>query len=581
MFRESGWATYLKTLYAQCESWMTRHPILGALVGASAYVSVILTFFMLTYHDCDDVFILLMSKGVGLVQQPEIMNGRMNILLSYVLTSLYEWFPKIQWYSLMCVGTLFLSLWGMLLAVQSSGTQKIFKTTLWVFSGVIYTYFFMSMQWTMTASLAAMSAFFLFYVPYRDNKKTSWVVCFLSFFLMALSAGIRSDSFFLVCLLGVPSVLLFAREFEMTSERKKTLGIFLVLFFVTIAGISFDKLYYESKPEWSKAMSVFHAYFNLSEARGPVYSIETKPAFNSVGWTQNDLQLFKACYFLDDQNYSVEKINKLNGYFPRISANKRPKEGFKAMFGWLTTQCVLLTCLALLFLIPHREVHIAIFDVIWTAVVLVFLWLAFKIPERVYLPCLIFLMNLLLFRAIPNNWKDKLGKSVGISDKWRNMVVLTLILVFSYSFVLASKKADRAWREYQGAFQTTIKSFHPEKDKLYVIWEMAFPYNLIWPFDDYEMFRGWNIVSLTWLQRFPVTQRMLDRFGVKDLFRDMVDNPNILLICEISRAELYQTYLYEKYGLKTDLTATYVSNFFCVFEIHLSPEGKSRVASKI
>jgi hypothetical protein len=521
-----------------------------------------------------------MCKGVGLVQKPEIMNGRMNVILSFVLTNLYAWVPIIQWYSVMSVGMIFLSLWGLLLAVQLEGTHRFFKMILLLFSCALYVYFFSSMQWTATASLAAMSAFFLLYSAYQCNRRVSGAFLCLPFLLMALSAGLRSDSFFLTCLLALPSVIFLLRGLERTPERRKLIASMAVAFIILLGGISFDKLCYESNPEWKKTMAFFHAHFNINEVRGNLYSYDTKPVFDSVGWTETDYRLLRGWYFLDETTYSVEKINRLCAALPRVGIEKRADETFMGMFLKQSTQCALLTCLALFFLIPSRHRGRAFIDVLWTLGVMFFLWTVFKLPARVYLPCLFFLVNLLLFRAVSTCGKGEIMKSPTPSDCRRNGVILGLILLVNVSFCLGFMRTDHRWGKLKDGFETSLKEFHPDPNKLYVVWEMLLPYNLIRPFDDYEVFRGWNIVSLTWLQRFPVTARMLERFGVKKLFRDMVDNPNIYLICNKAQGNLYQNYMLEKYGMKTELKAVYVSDYIWMFEVHRRLEDQPASPSK-
>jgi hypothetical protein len=122
---------------------------------------------------------------------------------------------------------------------------------------------------------------------------------------------------------------------------------------------------------------------------------------------------------------------------------------------------------------------------------------------------------------------------------------------------------------------STLKGFEPGADRLYVVWETAFAINLIRPFNDFEVFRGWNIVSLTWLQRFPVTGKMLDKFGVKDLFRDMVDDPRIRLVCDRAQGALIQAHLLERYGIRARLVPVYVSDYMWAFEVRREARGGS------
>jgi len=568
----SRWVTPIENLAERAEPWVARRPFLASWLAASLLTLLVLSVCPISYQDCDDVLLLLMCKGVGVAQAPEAVTGRMNVLLSSLLAGLYGGFPKIQWYSVMSVGTLYLSLWGLFLSVMAQGAHRLARAALLAFSSGVYAFFFASMQWTTTAALAALSGFFLLMTVLREEGKPSKAVWGMTFLLMALSVGIRADSFFLIGLLGAPVLFLQARASWKESARRKRLLVLAVAVFVALGAVGADRFYLESHPAWRETMGFFHAHFDLNETRETSYRPETRKAFDAVGWTQTDYRLFKAWYFLDKETYSAERLRRLAATFPRWGYEKRQDESVRVMLGRRSTWVCLFTIFTLFFLVPARYRGRTFLELGWVLAVMVILWTGVKLPARLYLPCLTFMILLLLNRAVPLAG----GVAVmGERSQGRWAIVVLVLLWVNLGFLLGMGDLSRAWERNRIGCETTLKGFEPGADRLYVVWETAFAINLIRPFNDFEVFRGWNIVSLTWLQRFPVTGKMLDKFGVKDLFRDMVDDPRIRLVCDRAQGALIQAHLLERYGIRARLVPVYVSDYMWAFEVRREARGGS------
>lgn len=549
---------------------ITSRPVLAPLLLALVLYGAILSFFRLSFQDCDDVLLLLLSKGVGLTGSPEPMNTRLNIGLSLVLTRLYQWFPAVAWYAWMHVITNFLSLWGVVLAVSALRSNRAFKVGLLVLSGGVYGYLCTFLHWTVTASLAGTASTLLFLTAYQAGASRPRTPCFLAAILAILSASIRSSSFLLILLLAAPSAYLLFRRSEAGPGRRTVMVFALAAWGLAAAGTTVDGLYYRSKPEWAEAMRFGRAYFDLAEVRAPVYDASAKAVFDRAGWTEADFHLLMDWYYLDPDTYSPEKLRSIARHFPRFKPDKREGETFKEMFGNRTARTVLLSCLVLLLLVPRRRLRWALLETAWTAAVLVFLWLAFKIPERVYLPCIFLLMNLILLRVVPAGGEE----GTRTEPPYRKAVVASLwVILFAVNvhFLAWWKGHNTEWARSQRDFTAFLSGFQPEKDKLYVLWDSVFPLEWIPPFDGHEIFRDRDLVSLTWFQRTPVTRRMLEKHGVKDLFRDMVDHPGIRLVCSEREGRLYQWKVMEKYGVKTALNLVASSRFFPVYEVKSVP----------
>ena len=104
------------SIFYKLTSGFSNKPFLSSFLIAFSFLLLVYAFFRPHYQYADDVQILLLLKGVGLVQAPSALNERENILICTLLKDLYTTFPGFQWYSALLVLTQFLSFWAMLAA---------------------------------------------------------------------------------------------------------------------------------------------------------------------------------------------------------------------------------------------------------------------------------------------------------------------------------------------------------------------------------------------------------------------------------------------------------------------------------
>ena len=287
-------------------------PFLFSFLIALSYLLLTLLFFSPHFQYNDDVQVLLLLKGVGLTQSPSALNARENILLCTLLKDLYLHFPRVQWYSWLLLGTQFLSLLATLAALQW-GAIRGPRTWLFLFAFAgIGAYFFTNLQWTMTASLAALGAFFLLAALWKEKaRKPPLVAYFLVFLLVTLSAQIRYPSLFLITVLSLPVVWALAWKKEITPSRRSLL-LFLVLTFLTaFSSIFYNHLYYQGALGWPAFIDFFDQHFELHETRDPVYDQDSKPLFDSIGWTANNLNLFQEWYFMDEDTLQLRELAEI------------------------------------------------------------------------------------------------------------------------------------------------------------------------------------------------------------------------------------------------------------------------------
>ena len=545
---------------APSESWTrfpVERPVLASFLLAGLILAAIAATFRFYFQVCDDVFVSLLLQGAGMSPGPTPYNLFLNAYLSLGLNALYARFPGVQWYSLLLVAVEALGLWAVLLS-GLWGTHPARRTLLHLATLGLYLYLLTLLQWTQVSSLAAIGAVLLLKALWEtEDRKPTGAVLGLASGLVLLSFLIRPAAFFYVLVLSLP---LWAREgwrAVLTPHRKTTLRWWGTAALVGVSLMGANRLYYDRDPAWAQAVRFLDLQADLLNGYTLKYGPSTRGTYDAAGWSELDLSMFSNWYYLDEEVYSPGKMAKVRAGLPRFEHDKIPNETAAIIFGLTSVECVLWSAVLSLLLVPRSSLRFALVQGAWIACVLFGLWLYLKIPERLVFPALLLGLNLNLSEAAPREGKNG-----------RRAVILLAAALALISLRLGTwEKNVAGYIEAAGpAFQADMDRFAPPPGGLCVIWDSSFPYEMINPFGDFRFFRKMDLVTLAWYQRNPTTKAMLERHGVPDLFRDMVDNPRVTMICTPWEAEVYGVYLREKYGIQARLAPTFQSRFFTAYQ---------------
>lgn len=299
-------------------------------------------------------------------------------------------------------------------------------------------------------------------------------------------------------------------------------------------------------PGWAKFNAFDAQRVDLQDYRHPVYTFETKPLFDSIGWTENDLDLIYYWYYMDEDIYSTEKLAKVNSHFPEFHAQKR-REAFMndaAMWRMLFFMGVLL------FFLPMRAFRMIAASI--AVVLLMFLYFYFfmRIPQRVFLPQYCFLFYLAVLFAVPKApFFIKSPDSASIARKSAAFLIVLFLLCSAWILIKNYRFYQDNLDRRSKALYAALNTFSPQDNQLYVIWDSTFPFESIRAYDDYEFARHFRMIILAVFQRSPHTYAMMEHFGIRNLAKDMVDNPNVFIFCRMDFMQLYITHMKEKYGM--------------------------------
>ncbi|HEY5040356.1 MAG TPA: hypothetical protein VIJ93_14935 [bacterium] len=547
----------------------TKKPFLSSFfLSLFCFVSAF-TFFISFFQTDDDLFTILITKGIGVAVKPSEYIFFMNFLVGLGLKTLNTLNDRVPWYGIFLAFTLFLGLWAFLMAVLLT-KNPVNKLLLFApcFLGIDL-YFFINFHYTSISLLTCEGALLLL-ISSIENRVASLKPIALSGTCLLIASLIRLDAFLLSGLLFFP-FLFKLMTLLIKDPLKNSKNIYgLTFFIILIISSSFtSRLYFQRSPDWKTFNQLIVPLTRLIDYRNFEYDDKTKKYFDEIQWNRTDTDLFRNWFFLDKKKYSLENLIKLDGSLPLHNLDKKnqvypPELIFTNGF----SKICFLYFLCLIIFVPLKKVWIPCLSLAWVFAIHYFLYYFMKSPPWIYCPLLVFPTYLCIYHSVFPIPQKNSKNFIAIKTE-RNLKTLLLLLLIAVSILIASINYfnNKKKEHFETLLKETIYDLHPSPNQLYVVWHNTIPYEEISVFDDSREFKNFNIFQLQGFQRSPVNQEILDHFGIKNLFSEMVDNPNLFMICTPEEGDLYQKFMLEKYKLVVLPKNVFHCPFFNVFKI--------------
>lgn len=258
----------------------------------------------LGYETNDDIFIELSYSG-HFTGHPEYGGLFQHILLGKCLSFLYSINNAINWYGILLNASLFLASFLLCSVVIDENPEW----QLPLLALVIGTFciFSMKMNFATVSFFCGFSAIISFFT--KTFKFRSWRFIIL-IILICLSITIRAHFFILSMFLAAPVVV------NKLGLKDKMLWYKLAMLFAIYFLFSFsNQLYYNHDLRWKEFHSLYASMVYLldNDAFNLYY---VRDHLKSIGWTENDFQLFKNFYFELPGNLEINKMNALSACIP-------------------------------------------------------------------------------------------------------------------------------------------------------------------------------------------------------------------------------------------------------------------------
>ena len=303
--------------------------------------------------------------------------------------------------------------------------------------------------------------------------------------------------------------------------------------------------YYAASPGWEQFYDINAAKTHFIDNNLIESSPATTQSLRNVGWGVADLQMLRNWFFVDDEIFSLDKMNAVIESASTRGVAAGLVSGVDRL-GSVRRDVLAEVALALLVVLI-----LAAPTAVWawmSGVVAWYILLALSVaallrpmPPSVYLPCLaaVVCSGLLLVSASR------------LSTLSRRTVVVGVVLLVGPGLVGARSVVGGSYRHavQVAAFHDEWRVFSERPAELVVAWAEGFPYELVVsPLRESTVDMGMTAVaSIGFLARTPFIRTRLREAGVDDLPVALIDDPGIVLIAPEGRLHSLVTFLRDRY----------------------------------
>jgi hypothetical protein len=495
--------------------WIAPVAVVAALPLAA------LTLFSPFYQSNDDVVLRLLAER----SIPFLMF--INVALGELLALAYRIAPAVPWYDLLMGASLMAAAFA--LPIVWSGSGKLNEVT-WtsLFAAFFLLPAFVSVQYSVVGMCCAAAGIGLLS---REETRTVGTL------LLVWGSLIRFEGAMLIALEGA----LLALPFALRGKRLRA----PILAALALAGAFFaaNRIAYQRAAGWDD----FYEYHELRSRLGEHLAPEriTPEAMarlgTDVGWSANDLALFRDWFFTDPALYSLANVRKAERIFYEPRARWRLKRGIDIAKSFVV-EMRLGFALMLLFVVARGGARLLAYFAFAALTVVVLagvVGLVFRAPPaRIAWPMLILAATMLTIAA------RSFARPPHPAIAWPAALIAAVVTARALGGLHGASEVHRAAAEL---VPRDVAALRRTGATFFVIHGSAFPYESTWrplhavppPFD---------FVPLGFQARTPPVQDVLRRRGMSDLPSSICSDPNVALIAFPHTPPMLVTFLREHRG---------------------------------
>lgn len=387
---------HLIAIYFRVYNFLTTNIFLLSLGINIILFSIFFIFVHPAFGSNDDIAMMTFASGLYSGAPSEYLIY-INVLMGMLMKFLYINFPQLNWYPILFYLFHFASMVAILYVVlrhHVSVTNIVLYLLFFVFMEV---YLMSYLQFTTTAFVAGTGGLLLLLTFHKDKSNKAWLAMIIGIVLLFISSLIRINSFYLLLVLAIPVVTLIS---IFTRSAKLLLLVVLALMLVITAN-QYNDYYYQQSPQWSYYQQYNKLRQYITDYPNYQYSEQTKDVYRAVGWSENDVSMFRSWSFADKEIFSLDDLSVI------VSNIKLTDRSYEDSLATFTNT------------IEIVQINSIYFVVIFLAAALIFsqktekmyLFLALlaalaasayfshigRLPDRVFFPILFFLGSISLF----------------------------------------------------------------------------------------------------------------------------------------------------------------------------------------
>jgi len=524
--------------------------IISIIINAVLFA---LFFYLITpvFQTNDDIAMMEFASGRTTGQPSEYLIY-INVIIGKLLSFLYLNFPKINWYPIFFYFIHFVSL-TVILYCLSLEKRNIYSISIYLLLfSFLELYLLMNLQFTTTAFIAGLGGFILLLTYLNVKGKRFYLAMAGSIVLLTISGFIRRNVFYLI--MGMSACVFGLKLLERKSWKIPVILVVVMLLF----GLTnlFNDYYYQKEEDWG----FYHEYNKyIGKINGYPdfgYSAKNKDIYNSVGWSENDVSMFRSWFFCDLELYSIEKLDYVvsnikvrRGITDVFKTLRRAFDNLDKKVKWFAG-----LFLSIAILLLSRKKNKYIFSVIFSSFIIsIYLSYLGRLPDWVFSPIIIFTGFTAAFFMCTENMSKRFKIYNNIVTRLMVLIICIVLVTFTFISVSSSSKINEV-KQHQ--LEQVIEKLADE-NKIYVSWgatglsdKVIFFSTMQWK--DYP-----HIIQLGWRIHTPYYNKTLEKYSVGNIYKAIVEREDVFVICGGAGVKRFIKFMSEHYNKSVSSSLVY------------------------
>lgn len=556
-------------------SWYCQSPARCALGVVICLFGLTLLLLTPTYDTNDDPVMALVASGYGTLEGPDEHLLYTNVLLGGILKQLYTVAPHVPWYGSYLLLSQFMAHWLLLYAILLLNRNRFTVFSYLIFYLGVGVYFLSHLQFTTTAFLIGLVGLSLIIVSLLQDQRgvhLPWLKWEAAACLIYASL-IRYASLQMLCLASLPLIVVVGWKFARNVPLKPYLLPAALMICGVLGSRYYDRQYYQQDQAWSDFLPYHTVAGWLINYTQIPYFEPTKPIFDEVGWSNTDYWMLREWVYLDQDTYSLERLQQFKEKTDALRLSKFPQ----VLNAWVhsarhaAVHPVFLLCLYATIVFNRLnqkrswQRSIIRWMLFWGVLIMVMLIVYLKLPSRV-LTCLIALP--LYFTLLLN----QTGRTQTEETQPRELRMLfkagVVVLLLGCALLVWDQKrwSDQIVSKNAGFKQNLAEMTQRWPEKVFLsTW--VFPIDCFLPYDNQSEIRELKFLFLNGLQQSPHFLNKLRAYEIESPMDELLDSDRLLLITREKQVPLLTSYLKQHYKGAMRLNLKYRGEGFLVLQL--------------
>jgi len=495
----------------------------------------------------DDNAMMDIASGVRTGQPSEYLIF-INVIVGKLLVFLYSAFTNINWYPSLFYFIHFVSITVIFYCLLVKN-KNIYSISIYLLMFSFFElYLLTNLQFTTTAFIVGASGLILFFTFLDIKGKGLYFAIAGSVILVIISSLIRKNVFYLV--MGLSAVIFLFKFLEKKSWKIPTFLIIVVMLFSLCN--QFNENYYQKDENWASYMEYNNVRGKIHGYPGFTYSDINKNIYSDVGWSNNDVNMFRAWFFSDLELYSKEKLEYVLSNIKIEREIKSIGTTIKKSFINLDLKARWFTgfFLTIVILVGDKRKNKYILSV-FLAASLITIYLSYfgRLPDWIFFPIIFFINIVIAFFVCEN----KINLNTNVCKILNNIImkitVLMICIALSSFMFVSTSNSSKINEIKQEELEGVVEKIN-DRDKIYISWgATGLTDKTILFYNPYGK-ANFNKVPLGWSTHSPHYNKILNNYSIENLYKDIVEREDIFIICTGNEIEMFEKFMYEHHNMQ-------------------------------